>query len=66
MSEVLQAELLAFGLITPFILSGVAWARSVSRKLDVLNVDVAGNSARQDATLDDHERRITNLEHPDR
>ena len=62
MNEIVQAELLAFGLLSPFILATVTWARTVSKKLDSLNVDVAAHSARQDTTLDDHERRITNLE----
>ena len=66
MSEIVQAELLAFGLLSPFILATIAWMRSVSSNLADLKLDVAANSARQDATLDDHERRITNLEHPNR
>ena len=66
MSELVQAELFALGILTPFVLATVAWMRSVSTSLAALKLDVAANSARQDATLDDHERRITNLEHPDR
>tara|TARA_R110000851_G_scaffold127587_6_gene259686 strand:- start:2409 stop:2609 length:201 start_codon:yes stop_codon:yes gene_type:complete len=66
MNEILQGALLAFGMLSPFILAAVAWMRSVSSGLADLKLNVASNSARQDATLDDHERRITNLEHPDR
>ena len=66
MSEILQGELIAFALTTPFLLSGLGWARNLSKKLDILNVNTAAKSARQDATLEDHERRITDLEHPNR
>jgi hypothetical protein len=65
-SEILQGELMAVGLMTPFVLLLAGWARNISAKLDKLIVEVAAKSARQDATLDDHERRIINLEHPDR
>jgi hypothetical protein len=63
MSEILQGELMAVGLMTPFVLLLAGWARNISSKLDKLIVEVAANSARQDATLLDHERRITDLEH---
>ena len=62
MSEILQGELMAVGLMTPFVLLLAGWARNISSKLDKLIVEVAANSARQDSTLLDHERRITDLE----
>tara|TARA_R110000803_G_scaffold206631_1_gene274032 strand:- start:567 stop:767 length:201 start_codon:yes stop_codon:yes gene_type:complete len=62
MSEILQGELMAVGLLTPFVLLLAGWARNISSKLDKLIVEVAANSARQDSTLLDHERRITDLE----
>jgi hypothetical protein len=66
MNEILLVELAAFSAITPFIILAVGWMRRTTKTLADLNLAVAEKSARQDTTLDDHERRITDLEHPHR
>jgi hypothetical protein len=57
------------GTLTPFLVGAMAWMRGLSGKHDtlhddlyVLREDVAERSARQDTTLEDHDRRITKLE----
>jgi hypothetical protein len=65
-NEVVQGALLTFGLLTPFMLTTLAWARTLSKGQADLKLSVTEKSARQDTTLEDHERRITNLEHPNR
>tara|TARA_R110000744_G_scaffold101145_2_gene195021 strand:- start:742 stop:942 length:201 start_codon:yes stop_codon:yes gene_type:complete len=66
MSEVVQGALMTFGVFSPVMLAAGTWARSLSKEVVDLKITVATRSARQDATLDDHERRITDLEHHNR
>lgn len=46
----------------PGVLGVVTWMTYVTKMLWDIRVDVSTRSARQDTTLDDHERRITELE----
>ena len=65
MSELMQAQLMAVSLLTPFVLMLAGWARNIRAKLDKLIVEVASKSARQDTTLFDHDRRLSELEKRD-
>ena len=62
MSVALQVVLGILGAATPFILVALAWMRSITSQLTQLHLDVVERSARQDTTLDDHERRLNRLE----
>tara|TARA_R110002020_G_scaffold1690_9_gene7719 strand:+ start:1517 stop:1723 length:207 start_codon:yes stop_codon:yes gene_type:complete len=46
----------------PFMTLFVGWATYVTKMLWKISRDVEVRSARQDTTLDDHERRIGNIE----
>lgn len=46
----------------PGVLSVVTWMTYVTKMLWDIRLDVSARSARQDAQLGDHERRITDLE----
>lgn len=57
------------GSISPFLITAMGMIRSVMNQqkelhedLHSIREDVAERSARQDTTLDDHDRRITRIE----
>lgn len=62
MEIVLTVVLAIVGTLTPFLLATIVWMRSVSAKLQTLHVDMVESSARQDALLGEHDRRIGALE----
>jgi|TARA_R110000751_G_scaffold13378_4_gene44920 hypothetical protein len=66
MNEILAIELAVLAALTPLVLAAIGWARRLSKQLADLTIMIVGNSARQDATLADHERRLVDLEHPNR
>jgi len=49
-------------IVLPFMTLFVGWATYVTKMLWKISRDVEVRSARQDTTLDDHERRIGNIE----
>jgi len=55
-----QAAIIAILIFEGGILVG--WLAWLSKTLVEMKVDVGSRSARQDATLEDHERRITKIE----
>lgn len=63
MNEIILLEIAVLGAITPFIILTLNWMRRTTKQLVDLNISVVERSARQDSTLDDHERRITDIEH---
>ncbi len=62
MTPTAQLLLGMIGVATPFVLAGAAAWRSLNRSFQDMREDVAARSARQDTTLDDHERRLNRIE----
>jgi len=56
----MTGELLTLVVLETTILVG--WLGWLSKTLIAIKLDVVGRSARQDTTLEDHERRITDNE----
>jgi hypothetical protein len=63
MKDLILVELAFLGAMTPFVVLALGWMRRTTKMLVDLNLSVVERSSRQDTTLDDHERRITDIEH---